>query len=64
MGCFAIETPLTELIRRSVLEGGSASAKIAFVPDWRMALLMADKLDGLKLPPEANASITGNSRMP
>ena len=59
-----METPLTELMRRSVLDGGNASAKIAFVPDWRMARLMAPRLEGLRPPPDAKSSITGSSRMP
>jgi hypothetical protein len=46
-------TPLTELMRRNVLDAGSASAKIAFVPDSRIARLIADRLEGLNVPPEA-----------
>ena len=49
------------LIRLRFLEGGHCSEKIAFVPEARIALALAERLDGRNRPPVAKASITGNS---
>ena len=62
--CVGEGIPLARLILRIVLEGGSASGKMTFVPDCLIALLIALRLEGLIRPPVAYSSMTGNSRTP